>query len=254
MALPEDPPPAGAPEWVVTYGDMMSLLLTFFIMLVSMSEIKQDNGKFRAMLDAIKQAFGPDLGTYGSPGTSLQKKSMYDKLASLGMSSEGGLLKSNRKSKGPGGANRTVRRIRDGNVVTLGGPVTFEAFSATLTPDLKKDLDVIAQVISHKPNRVEVRGHASPEPLPDDSPFRDAMDLSFERAHQVAQYLIAKGIDRHRILTSAASDTEPRTLTRGKDAQAANRRVDVFLIDSYIAHPEKAQSPTKSREKGPGGS
>lgn len=244
MAVEEDPP-AGAPEWVVTYGDMMSLLLTFFIMLVSMSELKQDDGKFRAMLDAIKQSFGPSLGSFGASGTSLQKRSVLDKMASLGTASEGGLLKSSRKAKGPGGAHRTVRRIRDGNVVTLGGPVIFEAFSSTLTPALKQDLDVIAQVTARKPNRVEIRGHASPEPIPDDAPFRDAMDLSFARAHLVAQYLIAKGIDPRRILVSAAGDTEPRTLTRGKDAQSVNRRVDVFLIDSYIAHPAKALVPPK---------
>ena len=40
--LIEEEPSAGVPEWVVTFGDMMSLLLTFFIMLVSMSEIRQD--------------------------------------------------------------------------------------------------------------------------------------------------------------------------------------------------------------------
>ena len=38
----EEDPPMGIPEWVVTFGDMMSLLLTFFIMLVSMSEMKQE--------------------------------------------------------------------------------------------------------------------------------------------------------------------------------------------------------------------
>ena len=40
----------GIPEWVVTFGDMMSLLLTFFIMLVSLSEIKQEE-KFQAIRD-----------------------------------------------------------------------------------------------------------------------------------------------------------------------------------------------------------
>ena len=244
MAFEEDPP-AGAPEWVVTYGDMMSLLLTFFIMLVSMSEIKTDDGKFRAMLDAIKQAFGPDIGWFGAPGTSMQKRSSYNKLASLGISSTGGLKKSNRKSKGPAGAHLAVRRIRDGNVVTLGGPVTFGQFSATLTDVLKADLDVIAEVVADKPNRIEIRGHASPEPLPEDAPFRDAMDLSFARAHAVARYLLSRGVDPHRLLISAAGDSEPRTLARGKDAQAANRRVDVFLIDTYIALPKTTQRPAR---------
>ena len=45
----EDDGPPGVPEWVVTYGDMMSLLLTFFIMLVSLSEVVADQ-KYRAIL------------------------------------------------------------------------------------------------------------------------------------------------------------------------------------------------------------
>src|SRR5437868_5109337 len=102
MPIEEDPP-AGAPEWVVTYGDMMSLLLTFFIMLVSMSELKTDEGKYRAMMDAVKQIFGPQFGHAGAPGASLQKTSMYNKLASLGAASEGGVMRSSRKAKGPGG-------------------------------------------------------------------------------------------------------------------------------------------------------
>src|SRR4051812_31722328 len=104
----EDDPPAGAPEWVVTYGDMMSLLLTFFIMLVSTSELKKDDAKFRSMLNAIHQIFGPEWGKYGAPGTSLHNKSLLDKLASLGSSQSGGLLKGNAPHPGPGGPNAPV--------------------------------------------------------------------------------------------------------------------------------------------------
>src|SRR5438067_123560 len=60
MAVEEDPPPA-VPEWVVSFGDMMSLLLTFFIMLVSMSEIRKDDDKFQAFLIALKSKFGDDM-------------------------------------------------------------------------------------------------------------------------------------------------------------------------------------------------
>jgi chemotaxis protein MotB len=115
--------------------------------------------------------------------------------------------------------------------------VIFNRFSAELSEPLKKDLDIIAGIVVNKPNRIDVRGHASPEPLPPDSSYRDPLDLSFARAHAVANYLIGKGIDPHRIRVSAAGNSEPRTLARGHDAQAINRRVDVFLIDSYIAAP-----------------
>jgi len=237
MPAQEDPP-AGAPEWVVTYGDMMSLLLTFFIMLLSTSQLKKDDAKFRAMLNAIHQIFGPDSGKFGAPGKSLSEKSLLDKLASLGNAQSGGLLRANGLDAGPGGPNAAVRRVRDGKLMTLGGPVIFERFSAELSTQLKADLDLIAPVMRKHPQRVEVRGHATPEPLPKDSEYRDVFDLSFARARNVAEYLISQGVPRHRLRVSAAGDTEPRAVSRD---QTANRRVDVFLLDSYIEPPKVGQ-------------
>ena len=231
----EEDPPAGAPEWVVTYGDMMSLLLTFFIMLVSTSELKKDDAKFRAMLNAIHQIFGPDTGKFGAPGTSLNEKSLMDKLSSLGNSQSGGLLKGNAKQAGPGGPNAPVRRVRDGKLMTLGGPVIFNRFSAELLPPLKLELDVLAPVMCKHPQRIEIRGHATAEPPPPGTAYSDAFDLSFARARNVAEYLISRGVPRHRLRVSAAGDTEPRTISRD---QTANRRVDVFLLDSYIDPPK----------------
>lgn len=231
MPIEEDPP-ATAPAWIVTYGDMMSLLLTFFILLVSMSEVRSDNGRLRAMMDALHSAFGPDSARYGAPGSAFQASSLVDKINSLGTFSNAGMKKSNLNSGGPGGPYMTVEKLRDGSLVTLGGPVAFGDFSAALSPELQHDLDIIAEVIWNKPLRIEVRGHASPEPIPESSPYRDPFDLSFARALAVSRYLISHGIAPHRLLVSSAGDTEPRRLTRGK--QATNHRVDVFLRDAYI--------------------
>jgi chemotaxis protein MotB len=252
MAEPEEES-GGVAEWVVTYGDMMSLLLTFFIMLVSMSQLKEE-GQIRAMMDAIKQAFGASKGPTGAPGRSLSSNSVLNKLSSTGSRSEGGMKRASRKSKGLTGAHRTVKRINHGTVVTLGGPTLFGRFDATLTDELKANLDVIVNVAAKKPNRLIVRGHASPEPLPPDGgPFLpilgrkaiDPMDLSYARAHATAEYLISQGIDRGRLLVSAAGNSEPRKITRRKELQKLNRRVDVFLIDSYIT---PSQSGVRSAE------
>lgn len=240
MSAPEEEVP-GVPEWVVTYGDMMSLLLTFFIMLVSMSELKSD-GKLRAALDAISECFGPTSQDTGVLGRSLQENSALLAHNSAGDHSEGGLKSSSRKSRGPGGAHRTVSRLNHGTVVSFGGPAMFNRFDAALSDRLKKNLDRIAQVIVTKPNRLFVRGHASSEPLPADSVYQDPWDLSFARARNVAQYLIERGVDRRRVLVSAAGNAEPRLLTRVKAKQEQNRRVDVFLIDSYIRHSHPPDS------------
>ena len=52
-------PIAGVPDWMVTYGDLMTLLLCFFVIIVSLSEIKEDE-KFQEVMDSIRSAFGYD--------------------------------------------------------------------------------------------------------------------------------------------------------------------------------------------------
>lgn len=230
----EDDPPPGVPEWVVTYGDMMSLLLTFFIMLVSMSEQKQD-GKVRAALDALQQQFGPEAGKYGAPGTSLQESSMYEFAASTGMSSEGGTKTKGIASEGLAGPSKTVKRIGHGTLITLGGPCVFEEFDERLTDAMKKDLEIVAELLSTRPNLIVVRGHATRNTLPAGTKFRDIWELSYARADAVAKYLISHGIAEDRLQLSAAGDSEPRIISRDKEIQRENRRVDVFVIDAYTS-------------------
>ncbi|MDA0831918.1 MAG: OmpA family protein [Planctomycetota bacterium] len=238
MAMPDDDPPAGVPEWVVTYGDMMSLLLTFFIMLVSMSEMKDDTGKMRAMMDSMMKTFGLHDGLSGIPGSSTQQTSINTNRSSQGTSGEGGTKKGGPKSKkGNAGEHLTVERINHGTEVTLGGPTAFPHFQADLTDEMKQNLDTLADILRDKPNRIIVRGHCSSEPLPPDSKFRDAVDLSFARARQTSQYLADRGIRREYMVVSAVGDAEPRIITRVPELHRLNDRVDVFVIDAYITPP-----------------
>lgn len=242
MAMEEDPP-AGVPEWVVTYGDMMSLLLTFFIMLVSMSKMKEE-GTMRAMLDAISESFGAADGPFGVPGTSRQRNSIYTKPASKGNKDRGGTEKDSRKSGGIGGPNPQVRTISKGTIVTMGGPVCFSGGSAELLDQLKEDLNQIADLVRDKANIIEIKGHSSPEPLPPDSPYRDHLDLSYARAVNVARYFTKSlGISDQRIIITAVGDTEPTVITRDRDQQQLNHRVDVIILGAYIS----GQNPDQNR-------
>ncbi len=206
-----------------------------FIMLVSLSQMKED-GDMRAMLDAINERFGSTpMAISGVPGPSLQSNSPYSSFKSQGMRSEEGVKHKSQDDGGQVGAHKAVSRINHGSVVTIGGPASFEPTGAELTEDIKTNLDILAEVISNKPNLICVRGHASPVPLPFDSPYANQFDLSFARAKNVAKYLVEeKKINRDRIIVSASGDTEPRMLTRDSDQQSLNHRVDVFLIDTYI--------------------
>ena len=227
----------GVPEWVVTYGDMMSLLLTFFIMLVSISELKKE-GELKALMQAIRATFGAEHGKMSVPGKADPLNSNQVRTTSQSSKSQNSTKKSARDSPGPIGEFRTVQSLNQATRVTLGGAAGFQRFDDQLNDAAKQTLDVLKSVLVHKPNRIIIRGHSSPEPLPPVSRFRDQMDLSYSRALAAADYLIQQGVSPQRIIVSAAGDTELRTLSRNKDDQRDNRRVDVFLIDAYIAHPE----------------
>lgn len=236
MSLPPDDPPPGVPEWVVTYGDMMSLLLTFFIMLVSMSTMK-DDGKMRMMMDAVKARFGSFIGDAGAPGESFQTLGSLDKLASDGSNSDGGIKRTALDAPGGGGPSRPVRRIGHQAVPTLGGVIRFAAFDASLTPEVEVEISRLCEVLRPLPNHIVVRGHATPQPIPPSSKYADAWDLSFHRASAVADRLEQAGMARDRLIVSAAGDTEPH-LRGGVDVQDENRRVDVYVIESYTTHPD----------------
>ena len=74
----DEPEEMGIPEWVVTFGDMMSLLLTFFIMLVSLSEIKDDE-TYQKLVDSVQREFGYSR----SSGPCRQVKNAHAKQSSL---------------------------------------------------------------------------------------------------------------------------------------------------------------------------
>ncbi len=123
-----------------------------------------------------------------------------------------------------------------------------------MTDDLAAGLETIAEVLAPMPNELIVRGHASREPLDPECEFArtwqeqhgsppDKLDLSFARAQLAADYLVSRGIPRERIRVSAVGDTEERVTTRDEATRRQNRRVDVFVIDSYLSRPATAETP-----------
>lgn len=240
---PEDAPP-GVPEWVVTYGDMMSLLLTFFIMLVSMSEIRSDNGEARAAMDSIRESFGPQAGRSGVPGRSVNKKGMMGKMASSGVRSEGGVKQGSRDSAGRGGANDPVKRLNHGKRITLGGPAEFAPFSAELDERARENLIILAETLRTKPMMIMIRGHATPEQPEPESGYGSPLELSFARALTVYNFLLEQGLEQDQLYITAVGAAEPKILTREPDKQQENRRVDVSLMES-LTYQSKKQKPNK---------
>ncbi len=234
MAIEEEPE-IGVPEWVVTFGDMMSLLLTFFIMLVSMSEIKEEQ-RYQAMVDSMRQRFGHEASILSMiPGPTKPRNSPMAKLASMGRAKRANTMNGGDKVKAPVGENPRVMTIRDGDQATTGGVLIFENEDAVeLTDEHRRILQAAAQVIGGMPQKIEVRGHTSSQPLPEGSPHKTHWELAFERARRATDYLVELGIDRKRIRIAVAGDNEPVHVGNDPLLRKRNNRVEVTVLNELV--------------------
>jgi chemotaxis protein MotB len=248
MAVEEDPP-ASIPEWIVTFGDMMSLLLTFFIMLVSMSEIKKDE-QFQAMVESMRKRFGHDFNVASLvPGNS-RKNSNFDGLASMGRAKRLNLANGGDKVKAPVGENPRVRTIRSGDIPTVGGVIYFAEGQTELTENEKQQLQIVVEEVGGKPQKLEIRGHTSRLPAALKSVekdmqgrFVDNWHLAYTRCHHVMEFLVSLGIDPARIRLSVAGEYEPVYTGIDPLQRQKNERVEVLMLNERV--PEQDVSDNR---------
>lgn len=222
------------PEWVVTFGDLMSLLLTFFILLQMFSEIKRDH-EYQRVVTAVQEAFGYSGGIGVLPIKDPPMRSMIEQLEQLAMKNYDDTKISQANVRGVDGPHMRVTRVRDGLIFTIGGPATFDEYSAEVKPAVREELAKLAKIVRGRNNRLLVRGHAAQKLMPDDQPWRDLDDLAFERARNVRNALIDLGV-RNRVFRLEAVGAREPLQPRVTDPTAAqeNRRVDVVLTEQLV--------------------
>jgi chemotaxis protein MotB len=226
---------ANIPEWVVTFGDMMSLLLCFFILLQMFSEVKKDQ-EYQRVITAIKEAFGYAglIGVMPVPDPPL--RSLVEILEQMAVENENEEdLVSETRDPGVDGDHVRVTRIREGIVFTIGGPSTFEPLSAEVNPAVRADLEKLATLLAGRHNKIEVVGHAAAKYIPPGSPWKSLDHLSYARAEAVKDHLVALGLDDAVFRLKAVGLREPiRPRAVEPEDAAQNRRVDVILTEVLV--------------------
>ena len=240
----------GCPDYMMTYGDMMSLLLCFFVIIVSLSQIKEEE-RFRAVLDSLKKAFGYNTGRNPVPDDPARLNANMSVVESIRteirkMRNIRGSKQKQRKQESQMGRDTTVRNIRDGLMLTVGGLSLFEEGKAGLLPEAKEELGRIAEIIVGYRNKILIRGHASRAPLPEDSAFTGHMELSYARALAVMEFLTtnpSRKIKRERMNLEACGHNEPlRVQVFSEEGLASSRRVEIIVKDSMVEDYEGEQS------------
>jgi chemotaxis protein MotB len=236
-----------APAWMVTYGDLMSLMLTFFIMLVSFSEVRR--GKLEEALHSIQGAMGNAAASGGGVFKMMRQEPAglpFDHIERLARKLEERLLEM--------GKDKDVRLEYDGQGglrIDLPSRILFDSAQAELKrdPDTQRILSDVANVLSEVPDAFfEMRGHTDSRPLADTSVFRDNYELSFARAMTVTRYISDNGhIPLEQFEVISCGPGQPVATNDTPDGQAANRRVEIY-VRGMLTPREKKDVEERTRK------
>ena len=171
----------GSPAWMTTYGDMVTLLLTFFIALISMSTISP--GKFQQVAAGLQMIFSGKPPSVLLGGKSLNKEPLIT--SKKGIKEELMRIIEDERYKG----KITIEETDKGVVIVLKNMALFEPASAKLTAHAKSILAKIGTiVIEHTTNVLEIYGYCDDTPLPKNSIYPSKWHLGSARAASVARF------------------------------------------------------------------
>jgi chemotaxis protein MotB len=239
-----DEAPKGAPEWVVTFGDMMSLLLTFFVLLLSFSTMEAQ--QFKMVAGYMREAFGLQTqeSYTGVPmGTTILST---DARQSTRADDEMDLVKAIRKEMERAGMTEhaSVQVTERGVAVRLEGEVLFDSGRSKLKNDALQLVDQIAAMAAASEGEIEVEGHTDDIPI-SSTVYPSNWELSSARAGAAARYLIAQGVPAGRIRAVGFADTRPVAPNDSAANRAKNRRVEFLFVREDEAQALPAQAPDR---------
>jgi chemotaxis protein MotB len=224
-------------RWLLTYADMITLLMAFFIMMYSMSVLNMQ--KFRAVAFSIRSGFGGPLE--GGPGmlSFPQRKdsitpNLNDIAESSGLGAIPGVAKEISEYIKEQGLAAVVRmRVEErGLVVSLvTDEVLFNIGRAELRPKAKRILAKVAEVVRDIPNDIAVEGHTCDLPI-STAQFPSNWELSTARATTVVRYLIEEsGLSPRRVSAAGYADSRPLVPNDSEAHRMLNRRVDIVVLE-----------------------
>ncbi len=234
-APPEEHPSEGAPEWMVSYADMITILMSFFVVMFSMAGTK-DVKKEQPIMMSLRRQFGRFVGLPAAQllpaGSSLSTKAVAMKATPPKESRNRGLV----------GDHPRVSTIRPGDQATIGGVIFFANGVSDLTEEQRRQLQEAAQDLGGKPQKIEIRGHTVPRSSGADGKLLDNWNLAYERCHKTMQYLVSVGIDPRRIRIGVAAQFEPVYGGRDPLLLAKNGRVEIFMLNEFSDDAMAARS------------
>jgi chemotaxis protein MotB len=224
----------GAPRWMITFSDLSTLLLTFFVLIVSMSVIDKKK---------VVESFG---SFKGSPGllTGSRESVQSDVISTLKVMQAGSPNKQTTDNMNEylKAANLselvTVIETPTGVAIRVLDSLLFGSGSADINREAIPFLKKLGTVIIDSPYYVHVEGHT------DDIPSRSARfpsnwELSTARAVNVVKFFIDNGVNAQKMSAGGFAEFHPLLPNITNENRAKNRRIEINLVSPEFAEVNK---------------
>jgi chemotaxis protein MotB len=232
-------------RWLITYADMVTLLLAVFIVMYALSDTNVR--KFTAFAQSVSAAFNTDVFEGSAPTT---VTSGVDTAPDPGTTtSSAGLIASDYKSvaatikdyaitQGVDGSV-DVDKVPEGIAIRIRDALLFEPGRARLTDASKAVVTRIAATIAGLPNQIRIEGNTD-DIAPSGPLFTDNWQLSTARSLAVLDTLVETGVSPSRLSAAGRAEFNPLVPNVDEASRARNRRVDFLILypQSSIAGPQ----------------
>ena len=238
MAKKAKEPAKPSTAWQGTYGDMITLMLCFFVMLYNPSEI--DVTQLATITQSLQMqetesvtgGLSLSAGRLSDLGNNINSLPSLEKGHSLGLAKKKAVslfapdVKSNKI---------TITSDERGLVITLLSDNFFEEGSADLNINETRDtllrLSEFFRSDEMKNRKFRIEGHTDNTPVDGNSKFPSNWELSSTRAVNVLHYLADYGVRENNFSIAGYADTRPKFSNDTAEGRAYNRRVDIIILD-----------------------
>ena len=245
--------PENLERWLLTYADLITLLLGLFVILYSMSQI--DKTKYQDFASALTRQFGSKTVLAGNKGVLFTPSTKTGRAQSPQFSAKSSTRKKKivkqlilqfREQIQAG--KMEIRETRDGVAINLPEKLLFETGKADIRPDARETLDSIAVFLDSIQNPLRVEGHTDNVPIHTDL-FPSNWHLSVARGMNVGYYFLNAKLPPKRLALAGYSEYRPIASNDAEEGRIKNRRVEIVIItepeyyDQTIAQTDSLATP-----------
>ncbi len=241
-------------KWLLTFNDMVTLLLTFFVLILSMSKLdapklKEAASSMRSVFNLTERGekervtvFTPfviPLGR-GIPMDEASQAFERERLELMERINREAQMIAEKVHRGTAAAPDAVppsaeplmeaRVVKDGVSVSLGEKLLFGTGKAEIEGERIPALDALSAILKETDCRIRVEGNTDEIPISTEQ-FPSNWELSVARAVNVVKYFISRGsIAPERLSAAGYADSRPRVEAVDDAGRELNRRVDILLM------------------------